>query len=53
MTSKKCTEKTRTSTQPNTAWHIGSQRIQLTTPRGTQLYYKWFSRCIQILGTFG
>jgi len=40
MMSKKCTEKTSMSTQHNTAWHNGSQRVQLATPSGTQLYYK-------------
>jgi hypothetical protein len=30
-----------------------SQRVQLAIPRGPQLYYKRFSRGIQISGTFG
>jgi hypothetical protein len=50
---KKCTEKTHTSTQHNATWQTGSQRVQLSIPRGPQLYYKRFSRGIQISETFG
>jgi hypothetical protein len=52
-TLKKCTEKEHSSTQHNATWQTGSQRVQLATPRGLQLYYKRFSRGIQISGTFG
>jgi hypothetical protein len=50
---KKCTEKEHSSTQHNATWQTGSQRVQLAIPRGPQLYYKLFSRGIQISGTFG
>jgi hypothetical protein len=52
-TLKKCTEKEHSSTQHNATWQTGSQRVQLAIPRGPQLYYKRFSRGIQISGTFG
>ena len=38
--------------QNNAAWQTDSQRVQLVIPSGAQLYYKRFSRVIQILGTF-
>ena len=50
-TSQKCTHKTHTSTQQNSAWQSGSQRVQLAIPCGTQLYYKRFSCGIPISGT--
>jgi len=37
----------------NITWQAGSQRVQLATPSGAQLYYKQFSCDIQILGTSG
>jgi hypothetical protein len=46
-------ERTHMSTQHNNAWQTGSQRVQLAIPSGAQLYYKWFSHSIQILGIFG
>jgi hypothetical protein len=52
-TLKKCTEKEHSSTQHNATWQTGSRRVQLAIPRGPQLYYKRFSRGIQISGTFG
>jgi hypothetical protein len=52
-TLKKYTEKEHSSTQHNATWQTGSQRVQLAMPRGPQLYYKRFSRGIQISGTFG
>jgi len=52
-TTQKSIAKTHTSSQQNAAWHSGSQRVQLVIPSGTQLYYKWFSHGIPILGTFG
>jgi len=51
--SQKCTGKTHTSSQQNTTWKNGSQRVELTTPSGTQLRYKQFSCGIPISGTFG
>jgi hypothetical protein len=52
-TLKKCTEKEHSSTQHNATWQTGSQRVQLAILRDPQLYYKRFSRGIQISGTFG
>ena len=51
--SEKCTEKKHIFTHGNTIWQAGSQRVQLAICSSAQLYYKWFSCDIQILGTRG
>jgi len=52
-TSQICTEKTHMSSQQNTTWQSGSQRLQILIPNSAQLYYKNFSHSIPISGTFG
>ena len=52
-TSQKCTEKTHTSSQQNATWQNDSQRVELETCSGAQLYYKQFSCGIPISGTSG